>query len=474
MRGILLPVALVLAAGCAAAGISHVPAEIPPPAAASAAAALPPVPAGALTVDDAVRLALARNPDLGAARARIEAALAGIEAARSGSWPRVSVDASYLRADAPSAYLVKTIDAHAFVPGTDFNDPGPFSNLEWGGTVRWNLWDGGRTRLAKRSAEAGEVMAREGASGVRNALVAGVVSAWLDVRGSEEVLSSDDASVRTVESQVAETRVRVEGGAALRSDLLSLEVRLAEAREARLRTDLGRRLALANLRRLLALPAGETLALAADAFQGAGPMPPDLGAALDEALTRRPEAAVARGAAARARLEEESARRSFLPRLDAEARSYADDGDGSADFGRANWTVGAVLTFDILDRGARSAGVHRARAAVREASEADRAVLQGISVEVESAWLRLEEARARRGVTRRSVEAAEESYGLVEEQYRGGVATVTRWLEAESARTRARATEVGSRLDEERAAVELSRAMGRLAAPGAPPEGEAQ
>ncbi len=458
------PIVLAVSAGCASAPAPGPRVEVPRPTDPAAV----PAPAGPLTVDDAVRLALARNPDLGAARARIEAALAAVDGARSGSWPRVSVDASFLRADAPSAFLVKTIDAHAYVPGTDFNDPGPFSNLEWGGTLRWNLWDGGRTRLSRSSAEASAAMARGGAEGVRNALVAGVVSAWLDVRAAEEVLSSDDASVRTVESQVAETGIRVAGGAALRSDLLSLEVRLAEAREARLRTELSRRLALANLRRLLALPAAEAIVLAADAFQGTGPMPPDLSAALEEARARRPEAAVARGAAARARIEEDAARRAFLPRLDAEARTYADDGDGSADFGSANWTVGAVLTLDILDGGARSAAVERARAALREASEADRAVLQGIALEVESAWLRLEEARARRTVARAAVQAAVESYGLVEEQYRGGAATVTRWLEAEAARTRARSTEVGARLDEERAAVELARAVERL---GAPPEG---
>ena len=93
-------------------------------------------------------------------------------------------------------------------------------------------------------------------------------------------------------------------------------------------------------------------------------------------------------------------------------------------------------------------------------------------MEVEGAWLRLEEARARHGVSVRAVEAAEESFALVERQFEGGSAAVTRYLEAEAARTRARTREVGARIDEERASVELARALGRLGT--GPGEGTAE
>lgn len=454
-----------LAAGCTAGRASMAPPG-PPPAradlpATATFAALP----GILDVDGAVRLALERNPDLAAARSRIEAALAGIEAARAGRWPRVSVEGSYLRSDAPSLHLFRTVDAHALDPRSDFNRPGSFDDLQAAGEMRWNLFDGGRTRLAIEAAGASGDVARHGAAAVRNALVAGVVASFLDARAAAEAMAADEASVRSVGAGVEEMRTRVEGGAALRSDLLSLEVRLAEAREALLRSDLSRRLALANLRRLLALPAEAPLLPAAAPFGGAGSPPPDLREAVAEAFRNRPEVAAVRRAQDRARAEAEAARRAFLPRLDAGARAWADDGDARGDFGDANWSVGLTLSLDLFDGGARAAGVHRAEAALRGLAEEDRALLHGVATEVEAAWLRLEEARSRHDVTVRAVEAARESFDLVEEQFRGGAATVTRYLEAEAARTRARTNEAGTRIDEERAAAELARALGRLGGP---------
>lgn len=457
--------AALLLAGCASAPALPAgtggSATVPLPGAAGRP--LPgPLPEGPLTVEAAVALALERNPDLGAALARIEAALAGIEAARSGLWPRLSVEAGYLRADAPSAFLFRTIDARSLSPTADFNDPGAFDNLGAGAGLRWNLWDGGRARLAVAAAEAAGRMGREEEAGVRNTLVAAVASAVLDARAAAETLAADDASVRSLEAQVEETRARVEGGAALRSDLLSLEVRLAEAREGRLRTEFARRLALAHLRRLLALPADVPLDVAGGALDGAAALPASLPAALEEARRNRPEARGLVAAAERARLARESADRAWLPRLDAEGRTWKDDGDARGDFGRANWLVGATLAVDLFDGGARAAGLRRADAALREIGELDRALSHGIALEVESALLRLEEARARHAVTERAVEAAGESLDLVERQFRGGAATVTRFLEAEAARTRARTTEVGARLDVERASVEYARALGRF------------
>ena len=59
----------------------------------------------------------------------------------------------------------------------------------------------------------------------------------------------------------------------------------------------------------------------------------------------------------------------------------------------------------------------------------------------------------------------------VEERFRGGAEPVTRYLEAEVARTRARAALAAARIDVERASVELARALGRLATPAAPDGG---
>jgi outer membrane protein TolC len=83
-----------------------------------------------------------------------------------------------------------------------------------------------------------------------------------------------------------------------------------------------------------------------------------------------------------------------------------------------------------------------------------------IEQEVRTAFLHREEAAARVEVADRAIAAAEEALRLVREQYQAGTATITRFLEAEAARTEARSRVIGSRLDLRRAETELRKAIG--------------
>lgn len=139
--------------------------------------------------------------------------------------------------------------------------------------------------------------------------------------------------------------------------------------------------------------------------------------------------------------------------------------DTSFDLNESNATLMLTLGFDLVDGGARRAGVAAARARLREVEAQDRRAWLDVALDVETSWVRLEEARARRDVARQSIGASEETLALVERQFQGGSATVTRYLEAEAARTQARTAEIRARLDLDRARIDLDRALGRLARP---------
>jgi outer membrane protein TolC len=378
--------------------------------------------------------------------------------------PRVSADVTYLHGDAPSAYLFKRIDARRLPAQVDFNDPGAFSNLEGGLGLQWNLWNGGRDLLARWSADTVVQRATLARDAAINALVMTVVATFLDVRAADELSAADDTTVRTVEAQVAESRVKVRGGGALRSDLLSLEVRLAEAREQRFRSETASQLARAALRELLAVPADAAIALA-DSTYAAGILPETATDALTEAYRVRPEAAITRRAVEGARIDLAAARRAYLPRVDVVSRFYADVPDVHDSVKDPNYTVAVALSVDLFDGGVRAAAIQRAAAIVDELTESDRAALLAIARDVETAYLHLAEARARYQVAAQAVGAAEESLRLVAVQYRGGGATVTRYLEAEGAQARARTARIQATLDVDRATIEAQRAIGRLYQP---------
>jgi outer membrane protein len=418
-----------------------------------------------LGVRDAVRIALERNPDLRTARARLEAARAGRAAAAAVLWPRLSLDAGLLHSNAPSTVLFKTIDAHELGANADFNSPDAIESTEAGLALSWNLWNGGRDVLLRDAAEQGALARGETLRAVRNGLVMSVIGACLDARAAEELLSADEASLRSVTAQLEDVRARVAQGAALRSDQLSLEVRLAEARERRLRTQLARRLALANLRGLLAWDSLGELVLAPVGSEGdLGPLdlPATLAEALDVARAERPEARVAESEHQRARLELAAARRAWLPRLEFALRWYGVENDVGLDFGEPNTTAALGLSWSLFEGGARRAALARARAQAAEAAAQGAGVESGVALEVETAWLRREEARARVEVAAQAVGASQEGLELVEKQFKAGSATVTRFLEAESGRTAAEASLIRSRIDLERSRIELARAIGLL------------
>ncbi|MBI5431332.1 MAG: TolC family protein, partial [Planctomycetes bacterium] len=389
--------------------------------------------------------------------------------AEASLWPVVGVQASYVRSDAPSSYLFKHIDGHALPAGASFNDPGWFGATELGVGARWNLWNGGRDELATEAAGR-DVEARVAEHrALDNALAAAAVGAVVDARAARELGAAAEASIATVEAQLAETQARVDRGAALRSDVLSLEVRLAEARERVLRSKLGERLAAAALRRLLSLAPNATFELAGDLagevpgeFAAPTREPATLDDALAEAYSRRPELVAAREALAAARAQSSAADRAWLPRLDLEARGWSADVDSGVDFDDPNYQLGLALSFDVFDGGARAADRRQARAFARALASADASAVRAVEFDVQQAWLQLDEARARLEVTRTALAASDETLELVAKQFQAGSVVVTRFLEAESARTQAKSAVVRATLDVQRAKLELARARGAL------------
>lgn len=461
MRGLIAIACVIALTGCLRRA-DFVPPPMPAPLTPPPPVAEAALPSGPLTAADAVRLAFARNPDLAGAAARIAEARAARDGTAAVLLPRVSADVTFLHGDAPSAYLFKRIDQRRLPARVDFNDPGRFSNLEGGLGLQWNIWNGGRDVLTRWSADTAAATAALGRDAAANALAAAVLQTFLDIRAAAELRAADDTAVRTVEAQAAESRVKVEGGGALRSDLLSLEVRLAEARQQRLHTETAHQLAIAALRDLLALPLDTPITLADTAY-AASALPATTAEAIAEAYDRRPEAALARRTVERARIDLAVARRAYLPRVDVISRLYADVPDALHISPKdPNYTVAVALSVDLFDGGVRAAAIRRAGAVLDEITEADRTALQAIARDVESAYLRLAEARARYRVASQAVGAAEESLDLVAVQYRGGAAPVTRYLETEGARSRARAARIQAQLDVDRMTVDAERALGRL------------
>lgn len=422
-------------------------------------AAVRPDPSTPLSLEAAVGVALENSPDISAAIARIRQSEAMVARALASFWPAFSVYSEYTEGEAPSAYLFKTIDQRNLPPRINFNDPGPFENLEIGLRARMNLFRGGRDYLRKRMAETGRSMRELDRLSIENGLVSSVIHTYFNTLAAREYIRIARKSVRNVEAQLRIMRVRFRAGGVLKSDVLSLEVRLAQAREELIRSKNAHSLAASSLANVMGLDPDTELRL-----EQGGRVELDLPDGYDKglplAMARRPELEKARLAVIRSRMGIDEARGEYLPRLDAQAHYYADDEGTQFESDRANWTAGAVLEWDLFTGRSTGAAVRNAESVLEEMLAADRKAALSVKLDLRSAYLTLEEAEARIEVTRASVAQAEESLRLVKKQYEGGSATVTRFLDAELDRSRTEIRAITARYDREKARADVGRALG--------------
>ena len=186
---------------------------------------------GELNLEKVIRIALQNNPDIHMAVARIQQSEAMLDEAMSVFWPVIGIYGEYLQGNAPSAYLFKTIDQRQLPPNTDFNNPGWFENYEVGIHGRLNLFNGGRDYLHRRMAETGLQISQMDRDSIKNGLVTSVIHAYYSALAAERYVEISGDSVKTVKKEMEMVIVRYEAGSALKSDVLSLKVALAQSQE---------------------------------------------------------------------------------------------------------------------------------------------------------------------------------------------------------------------------------------------------
>jgi outer membrane protein len=431
----------------------------PAPAVTGAAPGRECPPGAALTLDGAMKIALANNPDLQMAAARIAQAEAMAAAADAAFFPTLGLWTETMTGDAPSSYLFKSIDQRKLPSGVNFNDPGWFENNEAGARLGFNLYNGGKDRLNRQMAQTGITSSRLDRHRIENALRASVIRTFFNVLAAVDFIDIARESVRSVAEQHRIMTVRFQGGGALKSDVLSLAVRLAEAREELVRSESRLNTARTALARIMGVEIDPKIgARAPEALTLV--VPADLDAGLNRALADRPEIAQARQRVIASRMAVDLAAGGYRPRVDLQSRYWFDDPNLGFNADRDNWTAALVMNWTLFSGHSTRAGVNKARHRLREMLAADNKALLDIRADVRHAYHRWKEARTRLEVARTSVQSAQESFDLVRRQYEGGSATITRYLDAELARNRSRLHAAAAFYDTEKSLANVGRAVG--------------
>ena len=402
------------------------------------------------TLERALKQALAANPDALLAQQRIVAAQAGLEQANAAFWPRVQVQSSYMGTDNPMTAFGSILNQRAYSSSLNFNDVPAVDDLNARGLLTVPLYAGGRNVATRKAAAANTEAARQENAAVQNALGYEVARAFYTVLKTRRFIEAAQASVDSLQSSVGVANKRLEGGSLLKTGVLDLEVRLAQAREDLVRARNAHALAMRALQNLLGLESGD-FAVAESAPATTAPDSGD--------FSGRPELAAARQREQAAEHQVRAAKGGYLPRLSAFGSLDYDYG-WKYDNGGGSWTAGAIVQWDLWDGKLTRAKVQEANANLESAREEQHKLRLALSLEVEQARLDLKAANERLSVTEQAVAQAEESASLTRARFAQDVALSKDVVDSESAVIGARVRRAEAEADREIATAALRKALG--------------
>jgi outer membrane protein TolC len=410
------------------------------------------------TLERAVNHALTNSPDARIAQKRIAAARAGIEQANSALWPQLQLQSSYTRTDNPMYSFGNILNQRAFSPSINFNDVPDTDNLNVRGVLTQPLYTGGRIRAGRDAAKANTDAAKASAEAVRNTLAFEVTRTFHTILKTREFIRAAEAGVRSFENNLMISSNRVATGTALKTDVLDMQVRLAQAREDLVRARNANALSERALRNLLGLEGGEfTVADSAPAV--AAPVE-DLNSEISNLkFAARPELAAIRQAQQAAEAQVRQAKAGYRPRVSAFGSLDYDQGWVTGGDGKS-YTAGVMAQWDLWDGKLTRGRVSEAQANLEALREEERKLRLAIDFEVEQARLQLKEATERLAVTEASVAQAQESVELTRSRFEQGLMISTQLIDAETALIAARVRRAESEGDQRIAIAALRKALG--------------
>jgi outer membrane protein TolC len=389
----------------------------------------------AMSLHDAVLLALDHNKSIDASTAARQAAESRVVEAHAGFLPKANYSESWTRSDNPVFVFSSLLTQHRFGEQNFqigvLNQPNFLNNFQSAVTVDQTLYDGGQTRHAVRSAELRKEIAGESHRLTQTEAIAGVVRAYFDALLGAEQLNAATQAVRSAEADLQRAQEVRASGMSTDADVLSIRVHLAAVQEQRIRRSADLEVARAALNEAIGLPLDTAHSLTT-ALVRAGLPDSSLVGYETSALADRVEARQAKQAVSLAENQAAEAHSALLPQVVLHG-AFEADRQRFYDRAGANWLVSMGLHWNLFNGFGDKARIDESQSQVRRSqAEAERAG-STIRLQVRRSYADLRAAEQRIEVAKASVEEAEESLRITQNRYAAGMNTVTDLLRTETA-----------------------------------------
>lgn len=377
-----------------------------------ALAALP-LPAAAVTLDDAIAAALRHAPEIAAAEAETGAAKARLDQAEAGRLPTATITGTYGygRLDPKDFFGLGAETVHPRAAQAAIEQP---------------LFTGGRVSAGIAGAKAGLAAREAGRENTRSRIVADVARAYGDVLAAERMTALHARLVDETTEIVRQAQLRFRAGESPSTDVSQATARLAEARAGLARAEGMKVSRSARFRNLTGLDAAGL-----EPLPGNPPLPATLDEAMDTAKTRSPMLAEAAAGLCAAEATARGARAERLPTVGAFAEAGTVRDQFFPDYRADSTTVGVRARWELFSGGRVSAKISEATSEVRAAEARKRAAEMRIEEAVIAAFQEVHTARLVETAAEDQAEAAEQALASVRHEVRVGMKPQLDLLDAE-------------------------------------------
>ena len=419
-------------------------------------------PSKALTLPEAVELALQNNPRVKAALSGREIMDAQVRESQSGWWPLLQFSETFTRSNNPVFVFGSLLEQSRFGPQNfavdSLNNPDPLSNFRTAINLKWAIFDQMQSSARVAQARIGQEQADYQKEMVKQHIRFEALRAYYGVLLARQRKEVTEEAVKMGESDRKRITDLFQSGLVVQSDLLSAEVQLSEFRQQQVQASGDLVTAHAYLNTVLGTPIHTpqeiTDQLRDRQFSIAG-----TDELIREALQHRPDYSRA-GSSLRSTEEGvRGAKGNYLPRIDVFS-SYGMSGRDLTS-GSSDYAIGAGVTFNVFDF-SRSARLDKARATQSAAAAEQEHLANQIRLEVIQAYQDYVSAGERLKVAAQTVAQAQEALRIVQDRYREGLTTITEVLRAETAFLRTRLNSASSRYDYYIGYARVLMATGRL------------
>ncbi|MFQ6040460.1 MAG: TolC family protein [Candidatus Poribacteria bacterium] len=354
-------------------------------------------------------------------------------------------------------------------PGAETPQQGPTRieadkhNYKVSATLQQPLFTWGKLLNNYKQAKLNLQAAEQGLESAKQQLEFDVTNAFYGVVLAQEFVTVSEKAVAQVEKHVQTANDLFEAGVATNFDVLRASVQLANVRSQLIKAKNALRLAKEGFKITLGLPLDAEVDV--DGQLAYQPQEVDLGELLKLAQGNRPDLK-------QLELQEQAGEKlvniakagnkpnlMFLSNYDANFSTGYEEGV-DRDW-KKSWNITLALNIPIFDGLATRARVKQAKSGLNQIKLGKSQLLDGIQLEVKSAYLALQEAQALLDAQRETVQQAEEGLRIANLQHENGMITSVELTDAELALTQAQVNQLQALYDYTIAIAKIEKAIGR-------------